>query len=189
MSSGSGGGVPIIGRRGAYRGATRMARVWVLGVVLLGAVGATVLARADATTDALDAALRLESRGLALLDEQQQFERSLLTQDPERVVVFVTAAPGAQAGLEEATLHLDGKVVARHRYAPNDLSRLAEGGAQPLFVGSVVPGEHALRLDLRFKQGKPQPMPVFRFTTRGGPRVVELEIAGDSIRQVRAASW
>jgi hypothetical protein len=158
-------------------------------VALFAVVGAGGSAWADATTDALDAALRLESRGLVLLVEQQQFERSLLSQDPERVVVFVTAAPGAQAGLEEATLHLDGKVVARHRYAPNDLSRLADGGAQPLFVGSIEPGEHALRLELRLKQGKAQPMPVFRFVKRGGPRVVELEIAGEAVRQVRAASW
>ena len=182
----------MTGRRAGCCEAARIVRLWALGFVLLGvlgAVGAAGTARADATTDALDAALRLESRGLALLVEQQQFERSLLTQDPERLIVFVTAAPGAQTGLDEATLYLDGKVVVRHRYAPNDLARFSEGGAQALYVGSVVPGEHTLRLELRLKQGKTQPMPVFRFVKRGGPRVVELEIAGDATRQVRAASW
>lgn len=175
------------GRRIDRPGAPAWCRAAALG--LCAGLALATPATADPATDALDAALRLESRGIALLVEQHQFEHALLAQDPERLSVFVSVTPAASAGLEEAVLHLDGKPVARHRYAPAELARLADGAVQPLYVGSVATGEHTVRLELRVRQGKVLAMPAFRFVKRAAPRVVELEIAGDATRQVRASSW
>lgn len=137
----------------------------------------------------IEKSLRLEARGEALLLDHYRVEQALVVPDPQRLTVFLTQQPGPHLMLEEATLLLDGKPVARHRYTPADLDKLGDGATQPLFVGQIPAGEHSLRLELRARAGKIQPMSNFSFTKSLGPKYVELRIGNEAARQIKASAW
>lgn len=137
----------------------------------------------------VEESLRLEAQGTALLLEHYEAEITMLAPDPDRLTVFLTLLPGAPSGLDEATLLLDGKPVARHRYTDAELARLAAGATQPLFVGQLPRGDHQLRIELRTKQGRIPPMSNFSFSKNFNPCFVELQISGDAARQISATSW
>ena len=166
-------------------GVRSLARV----ALLASAVGLGSVGSAQERSSPLDDALRLEARGNRLLLEHYRIEQALLSPDPDRLTVFLSLPPGPPVVLDEAVLHLDGRIVARHRYTPNDLSRLADGGVQPLYVGSIPPGAHQIRLELKTRQGKVQPAGVHVFSKTQQPGFVEFQIAGDAGRPVRVASW
>lgn len=137
----------------------------------------------------MDEALRVEARGNQLLLEHYRIEQALLAPDADRLTVFLSLPPGPPVVLEEASLHLDGRVIVRHRYSANDLARLADGGVQPLYVGSIPPGNHQIRLEVKTRQGKVQALGAHTFVKTQQPGFVEFQIAGEAGRPVRVSSW
>jgi len=138
---------------------------------------------------AIENSLRFEAQGAALLLEHYQIERTMLAPDPDRLTVFLSTQPGSPLSLDEVTLWLDGRPLVRHRYTAAELSRLADGAVQPLYIGALASGDHQLKLEARTRLGKLAPMNVFSFAKSGQPRYIELRITGDGVRQIKAAAW
>ena len=138
---------------------------------------------------AIEESLRLEAQGAALLLEHYQVEQIMLAPDPDRLTVFLTIPPGSPIQLEEAVLFLDDKAVHKHRYTANELALLDDGAVQPLFIGQQAIGEHLLRIELRTKLGKVQPMGNYSFSKQASPRFIELQIVGTVGRQIKVAAW
>ena len=157
--------------------------LWVVSLV------SAAPAMADATSDVIESALRLEAQGLALLRDQYDFEQALMAQDPARLAVYLVAPGAASAGLEEAALFLDGKPAVRHRYSPADLDRLNQGAAHPLFVGATTEGEHTLRIEVRVRGARNVSTASLRLIKGSTPRFVELTVQSDAARSVRVGSW
>lgn len=160
-----------------------------LVALLAAGAGLTSGAGAQERPSPMDDALRVEARGNRLLLEHYRIEQALLSPDPDRLTVFLSVPPGPPLVLDEAVVHLDGRVIARHRYTPNDLSRLADGGVQPLYVGSITPGSHQIRLEVKTRQGKVQPLGAHAFAKTQRPGFVEFQIAGEAGRPIRVSAW
>ena len=157
--------------------------------LLASSVGLSAAVVAQDRPSPMDDALRAEARGNQLLLEHFRIEQALLSPDPDRLTVFLSLPPGPPVVLDEASVHLDGRVVVRHRYSANDLARLADGGVQPLYVGSIAPGTHQIRLEVKTRQGKVQALGAHTFAKTQQPGFVEFQIAGEAGRPIRVSSW
>lgn len=163
-----------------------MAALGVIGLVALLVPPTTAPVHAQS---AIENSLRFEAQGVALLIEHYQVEQAMLAPDPDRLTVFLSTPPGSPFSLDEVTLLLDGHPLVRHRYTVAELSRLADGAVQPLYVGALSCGEHQLKLEARTRLGKVAPMTVFSFSKQARPSHIEFQISGDGVRQIKAAAW
>lgn len=131
----------------------------------------------------------LETEAMGILLEHFNFEESLLAPDNDRLTVFVSVPHGARMVLEQVTLHVDGKTVASHRYGVGELTRFLNEASQQIYMTRIPAGEHTLRLDIRVLQGNVRQMKTYTFNKGKSAKYIDLQIAGDPVREVLVVEW
>lgn len=167
---------------------SRLLRVALIAGCLGLATGARDLSAAG-DGSVFDRARTLETEAMGLLLEHFNFEEGLLAPDNDRLTVFVSVPHGARMVLEQITLHLDGKVVATHRYGVAELTRFLNEATQQIYMTRIPAGEHVLRLDIRVLQGNVRQMKSFTFYKGKSAKYIDLQIAGDPVREVAVVEW
>lgn len=78
------------------------------------------------------------NRELAALEEELLFPAGT------QVSVFLSLDVGAFFRLESVQVKIDDREVANHLYSERDINALEKGGAQRLYLGNLLTGEHEL---------------------------------------------
>lgn len=126
----------------------------------------------------------IKTDALGIAAELNQLEEKLLYPSNTQVAVFVSLVSGETFRLDSVEIQLDGKPVAHHLYAFNELEALQKGGVQRIYTGNVRSGEHDLQV---FVIGKTeggadfQKSERFKVNKNVGPKVVEISLAAQSI--------
>lgn len=164
------------------------ARICLLAGSLLSAFGAGSASAAD---DAMvfERSRALETEAMGLLLDHFNFEESLLAPDNDRLTVFVSVPHGARMVLEEVVLTVNGRPVVTHRYGIGELTRFLNEASQQIYMTRLPAGEHALRLDVRVLQGNVRQMKTHTFTKGKSAKYIDLQIAGDPVREVAVVEW
>lgn len=167
------------------RALRRSGIAWVCGLAVTGAA-----CHAADAIDVLDRARALEAEGMANLTAHYRFEEGLLSEDNDRVLVFLSMPHGARVILDEITVLIDGKPVHRHAYGVNELLQLQGRATQLLYAGRISRGEHTIRFDVKTMQGKVLPMSqAFAFSKGRTAKYFEVQLAGQVARQVEVQEW
>lgn len=158
-------------------------------LVLMGLLGAGAVAAEDARAS-LERARALHAQGMGVLAAHQQLEDSLLFEDNDRLVVFLSIPHGARMILDELALFLNGQEVARYPYTGAELLKFQSRGEQIFYATRIPPGRHSLKLEARVVQGRLKPMaqPYIFQKGRGG-KFVELQLVGAPEREIQATDW
>lgn len=141
------------------------------------------------STEALDRARALEAEGMSELGAHFRFEEALLSEDNDRVTVFLSMPHGARVIIEELTLSIDGKPVVKHPYAVSELMLLQGRAEQLLYVSRLSRGEHQLKVDLKVMQGKVLPMRPYAFVKERTAKFIEVLLTGSPVRQIEVQEW
>jgi hypothetical protein len=166
------------------------------GVRIASAAFACVLALASGaciagdSIDVLDKARALEAEGMSNLTAHYRFEEGLLSEDNDRILVFLSMPHGARVILDEIAVHLDGKPVHRHAFGVNELLLLQGRATQLLYAGRIARGDHAIRFEVKTMQGKVLPMnQPFGFSKGRTAKYFEVQLSGAPARQIDVQEW
>lgn len=131
----------------------------------------------------------LETEAFGLLLEHFNFEEALLAPDNDRLTVFVSVPHGGRMVLDQVTLHFDGKPVVTHRYGVDELTRFLSEATQQIYMTRIPQGAHSLRLDIRVVQGNVRQMKTYNFNKGKSAKFIDLQIAGEPVREVAVSEW
>lgn len=157
--------------------------------VLLLSLVAAASASAAGPVDTLNRARVLEAEGLAEMASLYRFEETLMTEDNDRVVVFLSMPHGARLIMDELVLYIDDQPVVRHRFTVTELMQLQGRAVKLLHVTRLPAGGHSIRIDLKVMQGRVNPMPTYLFTKSKASKFIEFLITGAPVRQVDVLEW
>jgi hypothetical protein len=158
----------------------------------LAGVAALILsagAHAGDAVEVLERAQAVEVQGMDALTGHYRFEEGLMTEDSDRLLVFMSMPHGARVIINDLTLYLDDVEVVMHKYTVAELMQLQGRATQLLYATRVPRGEHRIRAEIRVTQGKVNPMKTYVFTKERSTKYLELQFAGSSVRQVEVAEW
>ena len=127
---------------------------------------------------------------MANLSAHHRFEEALLSEDNDRVLVFLSMPHGARVILDEITVILDGKPVHSHTYGVNELLLLQGRASQLLYAGRMSHGDHTIRFEVKTMQGKVLPMNrAFSFAKGRTAKYFEIQLVGAPARQIEVQEW
>lgn len=127
----------------------------------------------------------IKSDVLAIAAELSLLEEKLIYPSTTQVAVFVSMADGEAFRLDSIEIEMDGQPVAQHLYTFKELEALQKGGVQRIHTGNIRTGEHALQVTVigKSKGGADvRQTENFQISKDVGPKIVELSLAGHSIR-------
>jgi len=101
-------------------------------------------AKGAAADDLKQAAQALKGDILALTQQLNELEESLLYPPDVRFGVFLSLNEKTRFKLDSIELFVDDALVSTYLYQDSDIRSLLNGGIQQLYLGSVPPGEHKL---------------------------------------------
>ena len=162
--------------------------LWQLSLVLL-AFGLSS-ASAETGVSSLERVRALHAKGTAVLLGHQRLEDSLLFEDNDRLVVFMSVPSGGKMILDEVVLFLNGQEVVRYPYSGAELLKFQGRGEQVLYATRVPPGKHSIRLEAKMIEGRMKPMTKpYTFEKGRGGKFVEVQIVGSPDREVQVSDW
>jgi hypothetical protein len=167
-------------------GRARGLRAFLALVAFLAAGSATA---AD-STDVLERARALEAEGMTSLSAHYRFEEALLSEDNDRIAIFLSMPHGARVILDEINVIIDGKSVHRHVYGVNELLMLQGRASQPLYLSRIVHGDHTIKIEIKTMQGKVLPMLApYAFSKGRTAKYFEILLSGAPARQIDLQEW
>jgi len=99
----------------------------------------------EASTRALDEQIQDVKRQVVDLNKDLfVLEEELLFPANTQVAVFVSMDVGDFFALDSVTLKVDNREVSNYLYTPREVTALAKGGVQRLYVGNLRAGSHEL---------------------------------------------
>lgn len=98
----------------------------------------------------------LKQNILTLNAELQQLEQDLLYPSGNQVTVFVSLDVDAGIILDSVELAIDGRRVANELYTERQVSALARGATQRLYLGKLYPGRHEVSAFFALKANQGQ---------------------------------
>jgi hypothetical protein len=99
----------------------------------------------EASTRALDEQIQDVKRQVVDLNKDLfVLEEELLFPANTQVAVFVSMDVGDFFALDSVTLKVDNREVSNYLYTPREVTALAKGGVQRLYVGNLKAGSHEL---------------------------------------------
>lgn len=137
----------------------------------------------------LEKAQKLEVDGMSLLTENYLFEESLFSEGSDRMMVFFSLPHGARVIIDEITLLIDGKPVAKHAYSVSELLLLQGRAVQLIYAGRIPIGDHTIKFEPKVIQGRVKPMSPYSFTKSRKPKFFEVELSGSPARQFEVKEW
>ena len=91
----------------------------------------------------------VKSNVLSIAKELDQLEKQLLYPAHTQIAIFVSLRENAKLNLGSVDIEFDGKEVAHHLYAANEVEALHDGGVQRIYTGNVSLGKHDLKVTIR----------------------------------------
>lgn len=147
------------------------------------------VAATDDPSDILNKALALEAEGTSLLGEHYRFEEALVSEESDRLMIFLSMPHGARVIIDEVTLSMDGKLLTKHAYSVSELMLFQSRATQLLYTSRISQGQHVLRVDVKVMQGKVLPMQAYTFFKEGTAKYVDVQITGAPVRQIEVTDW
>jgi len=106
-------------------------------------------------------------------------EDGVLSPPGFQLVVFTSLDATEDFNLREVTLKIDGKIVIRRRYTPEETAGLRQGGAHRLYVGNLPEGSHRLSAHAIGARGEKKPQQEsaeIQFTKARQRKTIELRL-------------
>lgn len=164
-------------------------RRFAAAVALLIAAAASSLAGAADPLVTLERSRTLEAEGLAKLAELYRFEETLMTEDNDRVIMFLSMPHGARVIMDELTLYVDDRPVVRDRFSVTELMQLQGRAVKLLHVTRLPAGGHSVRIDIKVMQGRINAMQPYLFTKSKASKFIEFVVTGAPVRQIDVLEW
>ncbi|MGD8711888.1 MAG: hypothetical protein PVG50_03530 [Thiohalophilus sp.] len=120
---------------------------------------------------------------IGIASELSRLEEKLLYPSNTQVSLFVSLGDGDKSSIDAIQLMLDDKVVAKHLYTYRELEALQKGGVQRIYTGNIRTGAHKLVVTVRGKSasGKFKKTATYKLNKQVGPKIVEVQLAGQSV--------
>lgn len=123
----------------------------------------------------------IKSDVLGIASELSRLEEKLLYPSNTQVSLFVSLAPAVKFRFDSIEIQIDGKPVAYHIYAYQELEALRQGGVQRIYTGNVRSGEHALQVTVLGKSegnSEYRQTASFKLVKDVGPKLAGINVAG-----------